>query len=159
MKNKVIAGITAVIMLCGISAGTICLTGCGSHAAVNASADSETPAADNISWELNAGTLTVSGSGAIEDFEYDEEDGKVSPRTGNSEITKVIIGDGVTRIGNLAFCGCEGLTEIEIADSVKSIGYAAFAECTALESVEIPGSVEYLDEHAFGGIMHLTFAL
>ena len=52
-----------------------------------------------------------------------------------SGLTSVVLGNGVTSIGNYAFSGCSNLTEIVIPDSVTSIGDCAFNWCTALSSV------------------------
>ena len=43
-----------------------------------------------------------------------------------NKIKKVVIENGVTRIGSLAFCDYSGLTSISIPNSVTSIGRAAF---------------------------------
>ena len=47
---------------------------------------------------------------------------------------KVVIPEGITKIGDFAFSGCNNLTYIEIPASVKSIGYRAFANCGAFEA-------------------------
>ena len=52
-------------------------------------------------------------------------------------VGSVVIPDGVTSIGEYAFCGCSALTEINIPDSVTSIGNNAFSGCSSLETVEI----------------------
>ena len=53
---------------------------------------------DNLTWTLyNNGTLTISGSGAMQDYDYN------SPAFYNSNIKKVVIEDGVTSIGDNAF--------------------------------------------------------
>ena len=43
-----------------------------------------------------------------------------------NKIKKVVIENGVTRIGSLAFCDYSGLTSVSIPNSVTSIGRAAF---------------------------------
>ena len=53
------------------------------------------------------------------------------------EVTNLIIPNGVTRIGDGAFCGCEALTSIKIPDSVTTIGEEAFSYCTSLMSINV----------------------
>ena len=52
-----------------------------------------------------------------------------------SQVTKYIIGDEVTGIGNYAFQNCSSLTSIIIPNSVVSIGEKAFYYCPSLTSV------------------------
>lgn len=73
----------------------------------------------DCTWSLDDnGTLTISGNGAMENYNYWSNN--YAPYGTN--ITKVTIADGVTNIGNCAFSGCTGLTSIDIPDSVTSIG-------------------------------------
>ena len=53
----------------------------------------------------------------------------------NTEITDLVIPDGVTSIEGYAFYNCTGLTSIEIPNSVTSIGREAFYNCTGLTKV------------------------
>jgi hypothetical protein len=46
--------------------------------------------------------------------------------------------EGVTKIANNAFWGCESLTSIALPDSITSIGERTFYGCTSLMSVSIP---------------------
>ncbi len=66
-----------------------------------------------------------------------------------SDLTSVVIPDGVTSIGNSAFSYCSGLTSVTIPDSVTSIGNGAFSWCSDLTSVTIPDSVTSIGNHAF----------
>ena len=59
-----------------------------------------------------------------------------------SQITSVVIEDGVTSIGNYAFYNCSSLTEITIPDGVTSIGDYAFSYCRSLTDVYYGGSEE-----------------
>ena len=59
-------------------------------------------------------------------------------------IKKVIIEDGVTRIGGSAFRGCTRLISIDIPNSVTSFEAFAFEDCTSLASIEIPSGVTEL---------------
>ena len=74
----------------------------------------------------------------------------------NTEITELVIPDGVTSIGNCAFLGCSGLTSVTIPNSVTSIGEWAFSGCSGLTSVTIPNSVTSIGREAFSGCSGLT---
>lgn len=65
------------------------------------------------------------------------------------KIKKVVIGEGVTSIGDYAFANCPQLTEVDMADSLTSIGYRAFINCTGLEEIEIPENVHTIERYAF----------
>ena len=56
--------------------------------------------------------------------------------------TSFIIPDGVTSIGEHAFCNCESLTSVTIPDSVTSIGDLAFYYCTSLKTINYKGGKE-----------------
>ncbi len=53
------------------------------------------------------------------------------------EVKDLVIPDGVTSIGESAFCGCSGLTSVTIPNSVTSIGGSAFLGCSGLTAVHI----------------------
>ena len=65
------------------------------------------------------------------------------------KIKKVIIGEGVTSIGDYAFANCPQVTDVEISDSVERIGYRAFINCTGLKEIEIPKNVIIIESFAF----------
>ena len=102
---------------------------------------------DGLTWTLTAdGTLTISGTGAMKDYNAAEN---LSPAYMNSDVKKVVIEDGVTSIGELAFYKCSSLTNITIPDSVTCIEYAAFHGCSSLSSITIPNSVTSIGVYAF----------
>lgn len=70
-----------------------------------------------------------------------------------AKFTKVVIGDGVTSIGDRAFENCASLSSVTIPESVTSIGEQAFAGRTMLRSVVIPKSVTVIGAKAFADIM------
>jgi len=72
------------------------------------------------------------------------------------EVVNLVIPNGITEIGGLAFYGCKGLTSITIPNSVTSIGNSAFHGCSALTSVTIPNSVTSIGNSAFCGCKGLT---
>ena len=74
----------------------------------------------------------------------------------NDKITKVIIPNSVTSIGERAFSNCTSLNSIIIGDSVTSIGLCSFNNCTSLLSIIIPISVTRIDYNAFLSCTSLT---
>jgi hypothetical protein len=111
---------------------------------------------ENLIYELTEdGTLTISGSGAMDDYRYSMTTTD-SPFAREDAIKKVIMKDGVTSIGNGAFEKCSELTEIHIPNSVKSIGINAFAGCSGLKEIEIPKGVELIKQGAFCYCRYLT---
>ena len=64
-------------------------------------------------------------------------------------ISKCIIPDGVTSIGDESYWDCDSLKEIVIPSSVTSIGVRAFSNCFSLKEVFIPNSVTRIGNAAF----------
>ena len=73
-----------------------------------------------------------------------------------SEVTNMVIPNGVESIGYSAFSGCTSLTSVTIPNSVISIGYEAFRGCTNLTSITIPNSVTSISYNAFRDCRGLT---
>ena len=104
---------------------------------------------DNLTWKLDAnGTLTISGTGAMKDYDYDSNP---SPVYNNSDFKKIVIEDGVTSIGNFAFHSCISLPSITIPDSVTSIGNFAFESCNSLSSITLSNNITSIGDFAFHG--------
>lgn len=72
------------------------------------------------------------------------------------DMTKIIIGEGTTSIGESAFVGCHNLSSVVIPTSVKLIGGYAFGECSSLTSIIIPESVIDIGNYTFLGCSNLT---
>ena len=72
------------------------------------------------------------------------------------QVTKYVIGDSVTSIGDYAFCKCSSLTEVTIPNSVTSIGKRSFFNCSGLTEVIIPNSVTSIGDLTFYGCSGLT---
>ena len=108
----------------------------------------------NLEWMLDKnGTLTITGSGAMADYDSDSMPPWYSNR---GSIQTVTISDNVSNIGRCAFQGCTNLTVVTIPDSVAAIGSNAFCECFGLTSVTIPDSVETIGDWAFFVCNRLT---
>ena len=109
-------------------------------------------AGSNATWSLYKGILNIQGSGNTDNY----------TTTGmpwysyRSTITKVIVGDGITGIGNNNFYDLTNLTTVEISDTVTTIGNAAFRKCTNLPQIELPESLVSIGDSAFEECRSLT---
>ncbi len=112
------------------------------------------------SYDSGSGTLTISKNpNADEGASFEMWDFVDAMDTGVlwtgsfssiSNVKKVIIGDGVEHIGDLAFANLTGISEIVLPESVKSIGPKSFAGCGALLSIYYMGS----DAKAVAGLLN-----
>lgn len=107
----------------------------------------------NAKWELNGGKLTISGTGQMISW---ISSSKVPWNSYRSQITSLVIGDGVTSIGSYAFMGCANLASVSIPESVTDIQMNAFAMCVSLKEVTLPASVETLGRDAFSNCNSLA---
>ena len=109
---------------------------------------------ENLTWrfDTNTGTLTIEGSGDMEDYDWGGAPWYVYRDT----ITTVSLPDGLTSIGYKTFYSCSSLTSVTIPKSVISIDGYAFTGCSSLTSVTIPESVASIGWYAFEGCDSLT---
>ncbi len=136
--------LTAVLLLCAVPLGLGLV-----DTAYAAETVSSGTCGDNVTWRLSDdGTLTISGTGDMAD--YESYGSGTAPWNGvRSQIKSVVIERGVTSIGDSAFYYCKVLTSVTISDSVTTIGDDAFCNCFALTSMTIPGSVTSIGNSAF----------
>jgi hypothetical protein len=67
----------------------------------------------------------------------------------SSEITKVVIPEGVTEIGSMAFATCHSLTDVVLPRGLTAIRDGAFSRCEQLRNITIPSSVTAVGGEAF----------
>ena len=72
------------------------------------------------------------------------------------ELTVLNVPEGITRIDDYAFCGCESFTEVVIPNSVEYVGYYAFYDCDNLKKVTLGEKVNYVGQSAFSGDTSLS---
>ena len=144
---------------------------------------------ENLNWILDdEGTLTISGSGKMEDYVYVAIPIPKEPATGEGgsegsgegtgeeeveyeyklktpwiefkdSIKSIVFSEtGITSIGNKAFEGLTGVTSVTISNGVLTIGEDAFLGCTALKSVTVPDSVTKIGDGAFENCSGLVTA-
>ena len=122
-----------------------------------------------LHWEVSTGvlsgkTLTISGTGAMPDFNFPE--GNLAPwwnyealgmltSFGNfkleGELKKVVIKDGVTNVSNYALFFLPAATQITLPDSVTRIGRYGIAMCSKLTGMSIPKGVTEIGDFGLAG--------
>lgn len=100
-----------------------------------------------ISWSLENGVLTISGSGAMHD--YDDPD-DVPWAEYRDNINKVVIGSGVTSVGKNALSRLTNLANraIKLPSTLRTISSGAFAG-SRIESVVVPTGIKEIASDAF----------
>ena len=100
-----------------------------------------------LQWQYDKETkkLTISGQGAIPDYEEDAQPWAPFAR----EIKTAEVGEGVTMIGDNAFTYSLKMEKISLPKTLTEIGYHAFYSCQKLASVSIPATVKKIGDRAF----------
>ncbi len=68
---------------------------------------------------------------------------------GCQNLRTINLPDSIHTIEEKTFDGCSSLTEIELPASVTEVAYRTFAGCTSLSHVELPEGLTSIDEYAF----------
>lgn len=113
---------------------------------------------------ISGKTLTISGNGAMPDFDF--PNGNLAPwwnyealgmltSFGNfkleGELKKVVIKDGVTNVSNYALFLLPAATQITLPDSVTSIGRYGIGMCSKLTGMSIPKGVTEIGDFGLAG--------
>lgn len=151
MKRKwglavVLAVICAVLLCIGVAADTVAEGTCG----------------ENLTWVLDdAGVLTISGEGEMED--YDSGTWNTPWHPYRKKINSIVLEEGVTSIGTHAFDSYSNsyyyysaLVSHKIPNSLTSIERYAFNCCAGLTSIEFPKNLAYIDSYAFDRCSNLS---
>ena len=109
--------------------------------------------AEGIRYSITDGTLFIGGSVPMEDYgTYGEcpwyED-IAEGEDGSIEVTKIVIEEGITHIGDYAFEDAKKVTSVTLPSTLESIGMRAFAFMSSLTEITIPESVAFIGEEAF----------
>lgn len=105
----------------------------------------------DFTWTLTGNTLTISGSGAMEDF---TEDAPWLPYA--SQIQKVIFTGGVTYVASGAFADYDTITEVDFGDAMYELGKRSFYSCDGLTALYMPASFKVFGEDSLRSCSKLT---
>ena len=113
---------------------------------------------------LDGKTLTISGTGAMPDFDF--PNGNLAPWWNyealgmltsfgtfklEGELKKVVIKDGVTNVGDYALFLLPAATQVTLPESVTSIGRYGIAMCSKLTGMSIPKGVTEIGDFGLAG--------
>ena len=92
------------------------------------------------------GTFVISGEMGIHgiaDWVFDSSPLVCDPISsqGLSDVTSLVVDNGVVSIGAYAFIRCSNLTNVNVSASVEYIGEYAFSDCKNLQTVFLPGTL------------------
>lgn len=98
-----------------------------------------------VTWSFNeeTGELAFGGVGSIPDYDtYKNELDEIDTVYPWSDVayTSIVFGEGITGIGNYAFCYSPSLVSVEIPATVTALGKGIFYSCAALTTVTVPAT-------------------
>ena len=113
---------------------------------------------DSASWMLDAGTgtLTISGTGATNNYGTPTGSTPVPWAEYIDSITSVVVEEGITKLGPSFFDSHTMLTSVTLPNSLTEIGPSAFAYCTSLESITLPDGLVTISSYAFQSCTKLS---
>lgn len=100
---------------------------------------------ENLTWSYDNGTLTVSGTGEMDDY----SDGDAPWLSYKDSIEKLVFTGGVTRVGECAFLDYDRLKDIEFGTAMHTIGYRAFYDCDGLTTFTLPATFRQFGQECF----------
>ena len=124
-------------------------------------------ASNTFTWTFN-GTVIINGTGVFTNLSWTGAPAfEIGPGftsvgdnalNGQTTITQVIIGNGVTSIDSAAFANCSNLTSVTFSSgsALQTIGSSAFSLSGLTGSIAIPKSVTSIGAQAFQNCSSLT---
>ena len=107
---------------------------------------------ENLRWSYDGGTLTISGTGDMDDF----EEGMAPWQEYKDSITKVVLSGGVTSVGAYAFTDYDAIEAVEFGNALVAVGYRAFKSCDNIFRIVMPETFRKFDEECFMGCQRLA---
>lgn len=102
---------------------------------------------NGITWSYTThGTLTISGSGAMESFDSSAH----APwyQLAYRGMKNLVVSEGITHIGERSFEAFEKLKTVTLPSTLKTIGGHAFYACSGIENLDLPEGFAGLGDHS-----------
>ncbi len=86
-----------------------------------------------------------------EELEFDDAETSKAWYIGDNTVTKVVIPEGVEKIGSYAFANLTALEEVVFPSTLEQIDYGAFYGCSALKKITFSGddNLKIINQNAF----------
>lgn len=94
---------------------------------------------DGLSWDLTNEVLTISGTGAMKDYAT-YGSGRSPWYASRTNVTKIIVNEGVTALGTNAFYGSTKCTEISLPSTLTDIKNYALSNCSTVTKITCKAS-------------------
>jgi len=113
-------------------------------------------------WVFDGYTLTITNENKLGQSvtidNYDLKDNKAPwIKKSKSNIRRIEIGSGITRIGSCAFANCTNLQEVIFeGTNISEIGWGAFLNCSHLRTISLPVMLRNIETIAFANCSSLT---
>ena len=156
-KEKLVKRICCLMMAAAMLFGCVYVsadeTDTGGETAVKSGSCGKTES-DSVTWNLSDdGILTISGTGAMADYDLENASSPVNPTPWyqyKTDITEIVVEEGITEIGNACFARLDKVTKLTLPqESLKKIGYRGCRDLRFTSKLTLPASLESVGNRAF----------
>lgn len=116
---------------------------------------------ESITWKLEDGVLTLSGTGATNEFTRNSDADSVNTPWWDQRdsITSIVVEEGVRELDNYCFYKCSKVTSVTLPSTLERIETRVFGGCTSLTEITFPAKLAYLGYEACAGsgLTNITF--
>ena len=116
---------------------------------------------EGVTWKLEDGVLTISGTGATNEYVRNSDSDSVNTPWWNqrSQITAIVVEEGVRELDNYTFYKCDKVTSVTLPSTLERVETRVFGGCSSLTEITFPAKLSYLGYEACAGsgLTNITF--
>lgn len=116
---------------------------------------------EGVNWSLENGVLTLSGTGATNEFTRNSDADSVNTPWWDqrSTITSIVVEEGIKELDNYCFYKCDKVTSVTLPSTLERVETRVFGGCTSLTEITFPAKLAYLGYEACAGsgLTNITF--